>query len=92
MKKYYKNLPGQPRVLGKLQGKGDIAIFWVTISSVILIFVHSLVYQGLQFPGVDGKICIEKNNGAPKRTMLALGEALKSVKIGSSSCYGAVTR
>ena len=62
-------------------------------SALLLLLAHSLMYQDLELPELNGKICIEKiNDNAPKRTMLALGEALKSVKIGSSSCYGAVTR
>jgi len=60
-KKSYRNQTAQPRVLGEIQGKGDIASFWALISSVLLL-AHSLIYQGLKLPGVNGEIFIEKNN------------------------------
>ena len=31
-KKSYRNQPSQPRVLGEIQGKGDITNFWALIS------------------------------------------------------------
>ena len=30
----------------------------------VLLLAHSLVYQGLKLPGVDGRLCFEKNDDA----------------------------
>ena len=62
-KKSYKNQPGQPRIMGEIQGKGNIASFWALISSALLP-AHSLMSQCLKLLGVDDKVYIEKNNDA----------------------------
>jgi len=60
-KKSYRNQPEQPRILGEIQDKGSISSFWALIGSVFLL-VHSSIYQGLKLLGVNGEVCIEKNN------------------------------
>ena len=73
-KKSYRNQPEQPRILGEIQDKGSISSFWALIGSVFLL-VHSSIYQGLKLLGVNGEVCIEKNNYY-MQMMWILGEAI----------------
>jgi len=58
-KKSFRSQPEQPSILGEIQGKGNTARFWALINSVVLLLVHSLMYQGLKLR-VNSEVCIEK--------------------------------
>ncbi|KAL7502637.1 hypothetical protein ACHAXN_000568 [Cyclotella atomus] len=44
--KVYKNEIGEPRIIGELQGKGDVALIYMMISSAVL-DAHASLYTGL---------------------------------------------
>ena len=45
----YSNTPGDPRIIGEIQGKGDVATLWAFMSSMLLL-AHSFVWTGLDLP------------------------------------------
>ena len=86
-KKSYKNLPGQPRILCRTHGKDDISSFWAIISSLLLCAL-GLAYQGLELPGMDSNICIERNDNAYSDDIDTWGGNTGFLH---STCYDTVT-
>ena len=60
-KKSYGNTPNEPRIIGEIQGKGDVATLWAFISSTLLL-AHSLLWTGLDLPSSTGGPGLKRNN------------------------------
>jgi hypothetical protein len=59
----YGNRPGQPKLAGELQGKGDVAPLYALLSSSIM-DAHKSMYGGVELPSPVLGPCIRKiNNG-----------------------------
>lgn len=57
----YGNEENEPKIAGKLQGKGDVAILYCLQSSITM-NAHAKLFPELVFPSLDGQIAIGKRN------------------------------
>jgi hypothetical protein len=57
----YKNKAGQPRIIGELQGKGDVALIYMLLSSTVL-DAHATMYNGLELSPATPGPGIRKRN------------------------------
>ena len=62
-KQHYHNNISEPRIIGEIQGKGDVATLWAFMSSMLLL-AHSFVWTGLDLPSATGRVGIKKKNNA----------------------------
>jgi hypothetical protein len=61
--KVYKNEIGEPRIIGEFQGKGDVALIYMMISSAVL-DAHASLYTGLELsPPTPGPGIRKQNDG-----------------------------
>jgi hypothetical protein len=59
----YKNETGQPQIIGELQGKGDVALIYMMLSSTVL-DAHATMYSGLELsPATPGPGIRKRNDG-----------------------------
>jgi hypothetical protein len=61
--KVYQNTPNDYRIIGELQGKGDVALIYMLLSSTVL-EAHSSLYHGIDLlPATPGPRIKKLNNG-----------------------------
>jgi hypothetical protein len=62
LQKVYQNTPNDYRIMGELQGKGDVALIYTLLSSTVL-EAHSSLYHGIDLPPATPGPSIKKLNG-----------------------------
>ena len=61
LKQVYQNTPNDYRIIGELQGKGDVALIYMLLSSTVL-QAHSSLYHGIDLPPATPGPGIKKLN------------------------------